>query len=79
MAQAVLNIEVIDRRLIKKSEAARYCGLACSSFEDNCPVQPIEIRPGMRLWDKRDLDKWIDALKGGGEMMTQEAIISRLE
>lgn len=43
-----------------------------------CPVQPVEMRPRTILWDKRDLDKWIDAKKEGAEMATQDAILGML-
>jgi predicted alpha/beta hydrolase family esterase len=36
------------------------------------------MRPGTVLWDKRDLDKWIDAMKEGAEMATQDAILGKL-
>jgi hypothetical protein len=34
-------------------------------FETQCPVQPIEMADGDRLWDVQDLDRWIDSLKNG--------------
>jgi hypothetical protein len=78
MANASLNITVIEKRMLKQSEAANYIGLPEKLFKTTCPVQPIEIRPTMLLWDKRDLDKWIDAMKEGAEMATQDAILSKL-
>jgi len=32
-------------------------------FEAQCPVTPIIMADGDRLWDVLDLDKWIDSLK----------------
>ncbi len=78
MANASLSITVIEKRMLKQSEAANYIGLPEKLFKTTCPVQPIEIRPSMLLWDKRDLDKWIDAMKEGAEMATQDAILSKL-
>lgn len=78
MANANLNISVIERRMLKQSEAADYTGLPVKHFKTTCPVHPVEMRPGMSLWDKRDLDKWIDAMKEGAEMATQDAILSKL-
>ncbi|GAB5431057.1 MULTISPECIES: hypothetical protein [Rhodobacterales] len=78
MGNANLNISVIDKRMLKQSEAADYTGLPIKHFKTTCPVQPLEIRPGTNLWDKRDLDKWIDAMKEGTELATHDAILDRL-
>lgn len=78
MANANLNISVIEKRMLKQSEAADYTGLPVKHFKTACPVQPVEMRPGTILWDKRDLDKWIDAMKEGAEMATQDAILGKL-
>lgn len=78
MANANLNISVIEKRMLKQAEAADYTGLPVKHFKATCPVQPVEMRPGTVLWDKRDLDKWIDALKEGAEMATQDAILGKL-
>jgi hypothetical protein len=43
-----------------------------------CPVPPIEMADGDRLWDVRDLDRWIDSLKNDfGD--DANAIVARLE
>jgi hypothetical protein len=34
-------------------------------FEAQCPVPPIEMADGDRLWDVQDLDRWIESLKYG--------------
>ena len=78
MANANLNISVIEKRMLKQSEAAEYTGLPVKHFKVTCPVQPVEMRPGTILWDKRDLDKWIDAMKNGAEAATQKAILGKL-
>lgn len=78
MANANLNISVIEKRMLNQSEAADYTGLPVKHFNEICPVQPVEMRPGKILWDKRDLDKWIDAMKEGVEMATQDAILGKL-
>lgn len=78
MGNANLHISVIEKRMLKQSEAADYTGLPVKHFKATCPVQPVEIRPGTVRWDKRDLDKWIDAMKEGPEMATQDAILSKL-
>ena len=60
--------EVISRAIDLRRRQARRA----------CPVQPVKMRPGTILWDKRDLDKWIDAMKEGTEMATQDAILAKL-
>ena len=78
MTNANLNIRVVEKRMLKQAEAASYTGLTAKHFKATCPVQPIEMRPGSVLWDKRDLDTWIDAMKDGTELTTQSAILDRL-
>jgi hypothetical protein len=78
MANANLNITVTEKRMLKQSEAANYTGLSAKHFKVTCPVNPVEMRPGTLLWDKRDLDRWIDGMKEGAEVATQEAILSKL-
>jgi hypothetical protein len=41
-------------------------------------VQPIQLRQGVLLWDKRDLDLWIDDVKTGTQATTHDAILARL-
>lgn len=78
MASANLNISVNEKRMLKQSEAANYTGLPVKYFKATCPVPTVEMRPGTVLWDKRDLDKWIDAIKEGAEMATQDDILGKL-
>lgn len=65
MASANLNIRVTPRRMLSMKEAAEYCGLPAKGFEKNCGVAPVEMREGIRLYDMRDLDSWIDGFKTG--------------
>jgi len=78
MGSANLNISVVEKRMLKQSEAADYSGLPVKHFKATCPVRPVEMRPGTVLWDKRDLDNWIDSMKEGAEMADQDAILSKL-
>jgi hypothetical protein len=63
MASATLSLRVAPFRLLTKAEAAHYCRRPIKKFEFQCPVSPIEMADGDRLWDVRDLDRWIDSLK----------------
>lgn len=65
MATANLNLRIEPYRLLTKREAANYCRRSIKKFEAQCPVPPIAMADGDRLWDVQDLDRWIDSLKEG--------------
>ncbi|MDF8353211.1 hypothetical protein [Ensifer adhaerens] len=66
MATATLNLKVSPRRMLSLKEAAEYCGLTAKRFPAECRVLPVAMPSGIRLYDMRDLDGWLDALKDGG-------------
>lgn len=78
MASATLNLKVKPFRLLTKAEAAGYCARAPKTFEAQCPVPPIVMGNGDRLWDVHDLDRWIDSLKGGALSLSQADYLARL-
>lgn len=78
MGSASLNISVVEKRMYRLSEAAAYCGLAVKHFKALCPILPVTLREGADLYDKRDLDHWIDTVKEGGEPQTHDDILARL-
>lgn len=65
MPTANLNIRLQPYRLMTKAEAAHYCRRPVRKFEAQCPVRPIVMADGDRLYDVQDLDRWIDSLKSG--------------
>lgn len=73
-----LNISVIDRRMLKQTEAASYAGLPTKHFKAACPVRPIELKEGTLLWDRHDLDSWIDDVKSGTSVENRVSILDRL-
>ncbi|MDW9772744.1 hypothetical protein GOA89_13060 [Sinorhizobium meliloti] len=77
MATATLNLKVSPRRMLSLKEAADYCGLTAKRFPTECRVAPIAMPSGVRLYDMRDLDGWLDALKAGGAD-TDDDIIGKL-
>ena len=77
MATATLNLRVQPYRLLTKVEAANYCRRPIKKFEAQCPVAPLQMADGDRLWDVQDLDCWIDSLKVGGADAA-ETIVARL-
>lgn len=72
-----LNISVIDKRMLKQSEAASYSGLPVNYFKAAYPVRPVELKQGTLLWDRRDIDHWIDDVKSGTMTETRETILDR--
>ncbi|MDF1628094.1 MAG: hypothetical protein P1U84_17560 [Parvibaculaceae bacterium] len=78
MGSASLNISVVEKRMYRPSEAAAYCGLALKHFKDLCPVPLVELREGVELFDKHDLDRWIDSVKDGAVPQSQDDILRRL-
>jgi hypothetical protein len=77
MATASLNISVTEKRMMNESEAASYCGLPVKHFKSTCPV-PLVNLAGRQVYDKRDLDQWIDTEKAGGTDTSRASILARL-
>jgi hypothetical protein len=75
---ASLNISVIEKRMLRSTEAASYCGLSQVHFKSVCPVTPVELRPGAKLYDRHDLDRWIDSAKAGLHETDHTSILARL-
>jgi hypothetical protein len=59
-----INLRILTKRILCKAEAAQHCGRSIKRFELECPVTPIQFPNGDRRWDVRDLDQWLDTLKG---------------
>jgi len=78
MAKAMLSLQVQPYRMLKKSDAAAYCGVSASRFESLCSVAAVAYPDGSRLWDVRDLDLWVDSLKTGA-CDSDDAILERLD
>ncbi|MFS8180634.1 hypothetical protein ACMG4P_03645 [Pseudovibrio denitrificans] len=63
MARAQLNLCVQPYRMLKRADAASYCGLSATNFLANCPVLAVLLPVGRKAWDVKDLDRWIEGLK----------------
>lgn len=79
-----IRIDMPMKRLLEKDEAAAYIGITrpkdkrerCKKFDAMCPVHPT-LLPGHEMrFDIRDLDKWIDSLKGDEQSV--DDILERL-
>jgi len=73
---ATITVVFREKRLLTRSEAASYMNLPETAFEDVCPVPPLEILAGEKLWDKRELDEWID--RRGRSKVTLDEVIKGL-
>lgn len=61
-------------RMLDRAEAARYCGYSVPTFASVCPVRPVPMtydmnrtlrsRRRLERYDRVELDKWIDGMKG---------------
>jgi hypothetical protein len=69
-------IRIQPQRLFSKAEAAHYCRRSPTKFEAECPVSPVIMPGGDKLWDVRDLDNWIDGLKV--TVSTADEILAKL-
>jgi len=79
MVTATLNLYMVAKRILSKTEAAHYCGMMVKRFEIDCPVRPIRYPNGDLRWDTRDLDHWLDGLKDSLDQNdTTESMIERL-
>ncbi len=52
----------LEPRLLTQGQAASYCGVAVSTFKQACPVEPIKLLDRIALYDRFDLDRWLDSL-----------------
>ncbi|WP_412057145.1 hypothetical protein [Bartonella sp. DGB2] len=78
MAVAIFEIPKTPTRLLKPKEAAIYCRLPERQFPALCPVTPLDLGNGVRLYDINDLDQWIDSMKGDPKTIEDDAIIGRI-
>jgi hypothetical protein len=77
MADALLNIRVVQPRMMSIRQAADYVGLPLRRFPRICTVRPIAMPESEERYDIRDLDRWLDQIKAGNAE-TDAAIIGRL-
>ena len=78
MAIATVNLNLIQKRMLTKTEAAEHCGRSVKRFEIECPARFVRFANGDVRWDIHDLDAWIDSLKAGPVHCDFDALIDRL-
>ncbi len=59
-------------RMLKKADAARYCGLDVTAFKRECPVAPVKFGEETYRYDRQALDQWLDRLGNGAELSGDE-------
>lgn len=65
MSSATLQLSIVPKRMLTKAEAALHCGRPVKRFDAECDVTPVKFPNGDRRYDIRDLDAWLDRMKGG--------------
>jgi hypothetical protein len=65
-------------RMLKAPDAASYCGVSVPTFKTYCPVKPIRLGKNV-LWDRVQLNRWLDALSAPCSVGTGTDWIGRLE
>lgn len=63
-------------RLLTRAQAAGYCAMTFGVFSRECPVRPIAFGDGagrLELYDRLDLDAWIDNRKTPAARMKSAA------
>ncbi len=78
MSSATLQINIIPKRMLSKSEGAHHCGRPLSRFQSECPCQPVKFPNGDLRYDVQDLDAWLNSLKAGAGEHDADAIVARL-
>lgn len=70
-------------RLLNRQEAAAYCAVSVPTFDRICPISPFALvknNPRLFRFDKRDIDLWIESLKGlnDNRSISKSEILDRL-
>src|SRR5690242_5221326 len=68
----------IEPRILRKADAARYCGVDPTSFLRVCPVVPVDLGDKVRRWDRKHLDAWLDGLAKTLDTMSGDDWLDRL-
>ena len=79
MTTTNLTISIVEKRILKPAEAAKYCDMSFQNFKSNCPVQPLHIPPNQHKYDRNDLDRWIEDLKGDARNASISEILELLK
>lgn len=56
-------------RMLRRVEAAAYCGLSEPRFVQACPILPIAFMGRIPRYDRYALDEWLDSLAEDSERL----------
>jgi hypothetical protein len=73
----MLNIRVVQPRMMSIKQAADYVGLPLRRFPRICSVKPVAMPESEERYDIHDLDRWLDLIKAGNAD-TDAEILERL-
>ena len=65
------------RRMLQMRDAATYCGVPIKRFRNVCSAPITEMPGGVKRWDVKDLDMWLDQVKKTS-LHSDDEIIERL-
>lgn len=54
-------------RLLSAEQAAAYLGVTAPTFAAKCPVKPCRLFGSRTLYDRKALDRWVDATAPEGK------------
>ncbi|MGC2409766.1 MAG: hypothetical protein WA441_07200 [Methyloceanibacter sp.] len=78
MSSAVIQLNIVPKRMLTKAEAANHCGRSIKRFEAECTAKPVQFSNGDLRYDVRDLDAWLDDFKCGTVHNDADEILARL-
>ena len=84
MAPSDNQLQNINSRLLTRQDAAAYCAVSVATFDSICPIVPFAMVKGrarLHRFDKRDIDLWIEQLKGLNDNLKRStnSILDRLD
>lgn len=68
----------IGQRMMTLRLAAIYTGLPARKFKGRFPYPAVDMGGGELKYDRLDIDRWLDELKGAKVGATREEILGRL-
>lgn len=73
------EIHPVGQRMLTLRLAAIYTGLPSKHFKNRFPYPAVDMGGGALKYDRLDIDRWLDELKGAKVSSTREEILGRLE
>jgi hypothetical protein len=70
MTSATLQLNIIPKRMLTKTEAAHHCGRSVKRFEVECHIAPVRFPNGDSRYDVQDFK--------AGKSSDADGIIARL-